>query len=180
MVKELTGGDPIRARRMREDYWQFLPTHKVILACNHKPVVRGTDNAIWRRLRMIPFTVTFSGAERDRQLPVKLRAELPGILAWAVGGCLDWQRDGLGEPTAVSEATTSYQTAENVLLSFINETCVTERGAMVRASDLVETYARWSGDKYMTARRLSRLLGEMGIERFTNNGLWYRGIGLPQ
>ena len=97
LVKELTGGDPIRARRMREDFWEFRPTHKVFLATNHKPVITGTDHAIWERIRLIPFTVTIPKEQRDTTLPDKLLAELPGILAWAVQGCLTWQQEGLGE-----------------------------------------------------------------------------------
>src|SRR5208283_4668705 len=118
LVKELTGGDPIRARRMREDFWQFMPTHKVVLACNHRPTVRGTDHAIWRRLKLVPFNVVIPPNERDKQLPAKLRDELPGILAWAVRGCLDWQRHGLEDPKAIIAATADYQNAEDVLLNF--------------------------------------------------------------
>ena len=127
LVKELTGGDPIRARRMREDFWQFMPTHKVVLACNHRPTVRGTDHAIWRRLKLVPFNVVIPPKERDKQLPAKLREELPGILAWAVRGCLDWQQHGLGEPKAIIDATADYQTTEDMLLNFIDECCVIAR-----------------------------------------------------
>ena len=88
LVKELTGGDPIRARRMREDFWEFWPTHKVFLATNHKPVITGTDHAIWERIRLIPFTVTIPRDRQDTMLADKLKAELAGILAWAVQGCL--------------------------------------------------------------------------------------------
>ena len=87
-VKEATGGDPIRARRMREDFWEFQPTHKVVLATNHKPIISGTDTAIWERIRLVPFTVTIPPEERDHTLPEKLDDELPGILAWAVKGVL--------------------------------------------------------------------------------------------
>ena len=80
-VKEVTGGDPIHARRMREDFWEFQPTHKVFLATNHKPVITGTDTAIWERIRLISFTVTIPQDERDTALPDRLQAELPGILA---------------------------------------------------------------------------------------------------
>ena len=71
LVKELTGGDPIRARRMHENYWEFLPTHKIILACNHKPIIRGTDDAIWRRVKLVPFNVTIPPKERDKALPAR-------------------------------------------------------------------------------------------------------------
>ncbi len=84
LVKELTGGDKIRARRMREDFWEFSPTHSIVLATNHKPTVRGTDHGIWRRLRLLPFTVSIPDGQADKSMPEKLRAEAPGILAWLV------------------------------------------------------------------------------------------------
>ena len=136
LVKELTGGDPIRARPVREDFWEFMPTHKVVLACNHRPTVRGTDHAIWRRLKLVPFSVVIPPSERDKSLPVKLRTELPGILAWAVRGCLDWQRHGLGEPKAVIDATADYQSGEDTLRNFISECCVTGPDSRVKAADL--------------------------------------------
>ena len=163
---------------MREDYWQFNPTHKVILACNHKPVVRGTDHAIWRRLKLVPFNVVIPPAERDKHLPDKLHAELPGILAWSVRGCLDWQWHGLGKPAAVIHATADYQTGEDVLANFINDCCVVGPGCCAKAADLLDAYKGWSGDKYATTRRITQALEERGVERFRNNGVWYRGIGL--
>src|SRR5215213_6238174 len=110
LVKQLTGRDPIKARRMREDFWQFDPPHTLFLATNHRPEVKGTDYAIWRRLKLVPFEITIPGAEQDKGLPEKLREELPGILARIVRGCREWQRewqrDGLGEPAEVRSATT--------------------------------------------------------------------------
>src|SRR5690606_13257700 len=97
-VKELVGGDRVRARRMRENFFESQPTHKIILATNHKPKVHGTDFAIWRRLQLVPFGVKFEGERKDKTLPAKLLAELPGILAWCVRGCLEWQERGLGPP----------------------------------------------------------------------------------
>ncbi len=179
LVKELTGGDPIRARRMREDFWQFMPTHKVILACNHRPTVRGTDHAIWRRLKLVPFNVVIPKQERDKALPTKLRAELPGILAWAVRGCLDWQQHGLGEPKAVIDATADYQSTEDTLRNFIAECCVTDPDSRVKAAELVEAYREWSGEKHTTVRKLTGMLIAIGgIERQKSSGLWYRGVGL--
>ena len=178
IVKELTGGDRIRARRMREDYWEFMPTHKVVLACNHKPTVRGTDHAIWRRLKLIPFDVVIPAAERDKQLPAKLKLELPGILAWAARGCFDWQQYGLGDPKAVIEATANYQNAEDVLMNFIAECCIVGPDTRAKASELLSAYREWSGDKHMTQRRLGTALTDQGFERFHSGGTWYRGIGL--
>src|SRR5262249_2779383 len=105
LVKQLTGRDRIRARRMRDDFWEFSPTHKVLLVTYHRPEVRGVDGGIWRRLRLVPFAVTFPLERQDRALPEKLAAESEGVLAWLVRGCLEWQRHGLGEPAAVKTAT---------------------------------------------------------------------------
>ena len=100
---------------MREDFWTFQPTHKLFLAGNHKPTVRGDDEGIWRRMRLIPWLVTIPEAERDPQLPQRLRAELAGVLRWAVEGCLAWQKRGLNEPRAVREATANYREENDVL-----------------------------------------------------------------
>ena len=115
---------------MREDFWQFRATHKIILATNHRPEVRGTDHAIWRRIRLIPFNVTIPAEEQDKRLGEKLRAELPGILAWAVRGCLSWQRNGLALPRVVEEATQKYREDEDFLGGFLADACT--QGARLR------------------------------------------------
>ena len=122
-IKEATGGDPIRARRMREDMWQFDPTHKLFLATNHKPGIKGTDHAIWRRLRLVPFNVTIPDNKRDKDLPEKLRAEWPGIMAWAVRGCLEWLEHGLRAPKQVTAATDSYRQEMDTLAEFFEDCC---------------------------------------------------------
>ncbi|OQZ05630.1 MAG: hypothetical protein B6D36_09155 [Planctomycetes bacterium UTPLA1] len=97
-VKALTGDDRIKARKMRQDFFEFRPTFKLFLATNHRPIVRGDDTGIWRRIRLWPFTVEIPPEEQDHALKEKLRAELPGILAWSVRGCMAWQDDGLRPP----------------------------------------------------------------------------------
>lgn len=130
LVKQLTGGDPVTARRMRDDFWQFRPEFKLWLATNHRPQIRGTDHAIWRRIRLIPFDVTFHTAEtgktpqQDQTLPARLREEATGILAWAVRGCLAWQSQGLGAPDAVRDATEAYRAEMDVLAMFFEERCI--------------------------------------------------------
>src|SRR5215213_4388400 len=121
LVKQLTGRDPIKARRMREDFWEFEPTHTVFLATNHRPEVRGTDHAIWRRIRLVPFEETIPKDEQDKKLAEKLRGEMPGILAWIVQGCLAYQQDGLGEPDKVRAATLDYRSEMDVLAGFIED-----------------------------------------------------------
>lgn len=142
-VKALTGGDPLTARRMREDFWTFTPTHKLWLAANHRPRIAGEDHAIWRRIRLVPFTETIPDSEQDRQLPDKLHAELPGILAWAVAGCLQWQTRGLDTPTAVSEAVAEYRRAEDWLQRFIEDRQLTFGDGNIATAKLTELYRQW-------------------------------------
>ena len=101
LIKDLTGGDTLSARFLHQEFFNFKPAFKLWLYGNHKPEVKGTDEGIWRRMRLIPFTVTITEEEKDTELPEKLRGELSGILAWAVRGCMEWQRVGLAEPEAV-------------------------------------------------------------------------------
>ena len=180
-VKEATGGDYIRARRMREDFWEFPPTHTVFLATNHKPLIKGTDTAIWERVKLVPFTVTIPAEERDTTLPDKLAHELPGILQWAVHGCLQWQQAGLGEPEEVQHATAGYRAEMDVLGQFLEDCCLVGANYRTKAADLYEAYKRWceqQGVPYDLQRQWGMALTDRGYERFTNNGAWYRGLGL--
>lgn len=182
LVKQLTGGDTIRARRMREDHWQFDPTHELWLATNHKPVIRGTDHGIWRRIRLIPFEVTVAKADQDTKLPEKLAGERAGILAWMVRGCLAWQQQGLGEPEAVADATNAYRNDMDVVGAFLAECCIENHAFSAKASNVYSTYATWcraNGEYAVNQRRFGLAVSERGIDRYTNNGMWYRGLGLP-
>jgi putative DNA primase/helicase len=147
LVKELTGGDSIRARRMREDFWQFRPSHTVVLATNHRPVVRGTDNGIWRRLLLVPFEVTIPEAEQDKQLAQKLHDEYPAILRWTMAGCLDWQRHGLQAPENVASATATYRSDMDVLGEFLEECCDVDAAYESTASDIYKRYKTWAEDR---------------------------------
>ncbi len=181
LAKELTGSDRIRARRMREDHWEFAPTHKIILGTNHRPVVRGTDHAMWRRVRLVPFRFAIPEPQRDKRLSEKLRVELPGILAWCVRGCLEWQRDGLAPPYEVLAATDSYRQEEDVIGTFLTECCVIEQSATVRAQSLYAAYRRFcedTGERPRGQRSFGRAMTEREFLRFTNNGACYRGVGL--
>lgn len=122
-IKALTGGDPITARLMRQDFFTFSPCFKLLIAGNHRPGLRGVDEAIRRRMNLLPFTVSIPAAERDLELPDKLRAEWPGILKWAIDGALEWQQSGLCAPTAVLDATTKYLEAEDAMALWLAESC---------------------------------------------------------
>jgi P4 family phage/plasmid primase-like protien len=166
LTKQMTGGDPMKARFMRQDFFQWIPTHKLFLAANHRPEIRGTDHAIWRRIHLVPFTVTIPKPERDRRLPERLLAELSGILNWVIAGCLDWQRNGLGVPQAVEDATEAYRQEQDILADFLNERCVIDPQAWAKASDLYKSYAVWceeGGDKPVSTTAFGRRLTERGF-----------------
>ena len=122
-IKTLTGGDKISARFMRQDFFEFIPNFKLAIAGNHKPGLRSVDEAIRRRLNLIPFAVTIPPVERDLELAEKLKAEWPGILAWMINGCLQWQANGLQRPEAVKAATASYLEAEDGFAAWIEDCC---------------------------------------------------------
>lgn len=167
-VKELCGGDKLTARRMREDFWTFSPTHKLWLASNHKPRVKGTDHGIWRRIKLIPFNVRIPEADQDRDLGEKLRAELPGILLWAVAGCLEWQASGLREPEAVRAATREYREEENDVGQFVAECCELDDAAATAASELYAAYKRWANERPMNPTQFGRRLEEAGFTKNPN------------
>jgi len=165
LVKQLTGGDKVRARRMRQDFWQFDPTHKVFMAVNHKPEVRGTDTAIWRRLRLIPFEQTIPPTEQDKKLPQKLEAELPGILRWALEGCLEWQREGLQAPEEVRKATGAYRSEMDVIGAFLQDECEIGREFREPFTTLYKRYEEWcedGGERAETRRKFNARLKERG------------------
>jgi len=169
---------------MRGEFFEFSPTHKLWVYGNHKPVVRGTDEGIWRRIRLIPFEVTIPGDKQDHKLPAKLRAELPGILAWAVQGCLDWQRDGLGTPAEVKAATEAYRAEMDVIAEFLAESCVMTPKAEATKTALYEAYQTWcesSGERSLSKIAFGRRLKERGIAEGTNPAgsarVWL-GVGL--
>lgn len=181
MVKELTGGDDITARRMREDFWTFAPTHKIILCTNHKPVIPGTDHAIWRRVQLVPFNVKIDKDKCDRFLPAKLTAERSGILSWCVRGCLDWLSNGLNSPDVVTKATEGYRKDEDTLAAFLADHCVENPALSAKSSQLYKRYLKFtegSGEVPKPQRSFGKSLSERGFERYTNNGTWYRGLGL--
>jgi putative DNA primase/helicase len=165
LVKSLTGGDKVRARRMRENFWQFDPTHTAFLCTNHKPEIRGTDSGIWRRIRLIPFTETIAPAEQDKQLPIKLRAELPGILAWVIEGCLEWQREGLQAPEEVRKATGAYRSEMDVIGAFLRDECEVSSDYKSTFKEVYDRYEEWceeGGEKPETRRKFNARLKERG------------------
>jgi putative DNA primase/helicase len=167
VVKQATGGDLISARYLYGNYFEFKPSHKIWLATNHKPTVRGTDEGIWSRIKLIPFEVTIPEAERDDKLAEKLAAEAEGILAWAIQGYVAWQRERLAVPEIVRRATQGYREAMDAIGSFIDEECVTGDEFEVAASELYAAYKEWAklNEEYTySQRRFGDALTERGYE----------------
>lgn len=177
-VKDLTGGDRISARRMHENFWSFQPTHKLFMAGNHRPVVKGDDLGIWRRIRLVPWQVTIPEDERDPALPEKLRAELPGILAWAVRGCLEWQKNGLDEPSIVREATATYRKESDLTGQWLDQCCTFGVDWTISRKSLRESYVRWCEDQGalpVGARKLAERLRARNVSETTVR----EGLGGP-
>ena len=187
VVKGLTGGDTINARHPYGRPFQFRPNAKIWLAVNHKPVIRDDSHGMWRRVFLVPFTRTF---KVDTTLPATLAAEAPGILAWAVRGCLDWQQSGLQPPKSVLAATAEYQQHSDPMSEFLDEKCVIDPSVQIGGLELFTTYRRWCDLRQMpVVDRLSqRAFGERMKARFESDdkrtisylGVALVGAGCPQ
>ena len=166
LIKDLTGGDTISARFMRKEFFTFSPIFKLWMYGNHKPQIRGTDDGIWRRLRLIPFEVQIPEPDQDRQLKHRLLAELPGILNWALEGLRSWQETGLRPPQEVLDATSGYRAEMDTLQAFIDECCVAGNpNVSVLMQELYPAYQEWateSGEDSITKRRFGQRLTEKG------------------
>jgi putative DNA primase/helicase len=143
-IKLMTGGDAISARFMRQDFFTYTPAFKLFIAGNHRPGLRSVDQAMRRRLDLVPFSVTIPEAERDRHLTARLRREWPGILTWAVEGCLEWQRTGLAPPPAVASATDEYLAGEDVIQTWIDECCTVDKAKAAYSSALYSAFKAWA------------------------------------
>ncbi|MDC7225219.1 MAG: phage/plasmid primase, P4 family [Spirochaetales bacterium] len=182
VVKRLTGDDKISARFLYGEYFDFVPTFKIFMATNHKPKVSGMDDAIWRRLKLIPFEVTFNEKQRDPKLGSKLREELPGILNWMVEGCILWQKEGLGNPPIIDKANKDYRNDMSALESFLQECCKRDQQGLVKSSVLYAAYKLWSeenNEHLMSNRTFGMRLAEAGFDKVRqNNGVHWMYITL--
>jgi putative DNA primase/helicase len=177
-IKSLTGGDPIAARFMRQDFFEFTPKFKLFLVGNHRPSLRGVDEAMRRRLHLVPFTVTIPPDERDPELSDKLKAEWPAILRWMIDGCLEWQRVGLLPPEAVRAATDEYLSAEDAVSLWLEECVDLEPNAWESTGSLFASWRRWterSGEFTGTQKRFAQILQERGFEPKRQGGTGLRG-----
>jgi len=167
LLKDLTGGEFLRAEAKYQDGFHFAPECKIWISGNYPPMIGGTDNGIWRRVRLIPFTVTFPSEKQDRHLAEKLKAELPGILNWAIRGAVEWAAEGLGLPEAVRHAVDDYRADQDVLGEFLAETVEEAVGFNLLKQELFKAYQTWaefSGMKHpLSAKQLSRQLKARGM-----------------
>ncbi len=183
LVKQMTGGDTITARFMRKDFFEFEPTHKLWIAANHKPIIKGNDMAIWRRILLVPFTVTIPVEQQDKQLLSKLIKEQAGILNWVVQGCLAWQKEGLKPPEDVLSATSDYKEDMDLLKDFFDDWCEEGEGLKVTVKDLYESYLDWCTvfheSKPVSKRLFGMMIAERGYEKErTGKARYWSGIGL--
>jgi putative DNA primase/helicase len=170
-IKELTGGDKITARFMRQDFFEYTPAFKLIIVGNHKPELRNVDEAMRRRLHLIPFNVTIPPDKRDKHLADKLKEEWPGILQWMIDGCLKWQAEGLDPPQSVIAATAEYLQSEDTFATWIEERC-----------ELKPSYTDTSANLFASWKAWAELMGEPAISRkaFANKLLGRPGIDLDR
>jgi putative DNA primase/helicase len=166
VVKDLTGKDTLTARFMREEFFDFAPTHKLWIYGNHKPEIRGTDPAIWDRVKLIPFEVEIPERERDPHLQDKLAQELPGILAWAVRGCLAWQKMGINAPEGVKAATGEYRAEQDMIGQFVDDCCDLDRSYEVASGSIYQAYEAWCKGMGIKAESGTKFGSELGRRGF--------------
>lgn len=189
LVKTITGGEPILARFLRQEFFEFVPEFKVFFTTNHKPIIGGVDEGIWRRVKIIPFTLNLKPHERDKKLEEKLSLEMSGILNWALEGCLKWQQSGLKEPKVVLDAIGNYKAEMDILAPFLEERCYTDEpkneNIRIEAKELYKVYGDWcyqSGERQIGNRSFYRMLETKGFGKTkgTGNKTYLTGITLNE
>jgi putative DNA primase/helicase len=180
LVKQITGGDMVTARFLYSPEFEYRPTYKVWMATNHRPVISEDDEGIWRRIRLIPFNVQISVEQRVKDMDERLRAEWPGILAWAVEGCMAWQRHGLGTSEQIDIATATYREDSNNVGQFVDEMCFLEPAAQERSGILYRGYQGWcqgQGQRPVSSNVFKERMEALGPScRRSSNGVVWTGI----
>jgi putative DNA primase/helicase len=181
-VKLLTGGDRLTARHMREDFFQFTPSHTLVMLSNYRPSADSSDAAFWRRVLLLPFNVVIPPERRDPLLSEALRQEAPGVLRWIVEGALEWQRLGLAPPAVVLAQTEQYRASEDVIGQFLEECTVRLPAASAKAGALYEAFKSWcssTGQRVVRGNDFAAEILARGFERVKRaSGLVYLGVGL--
>jgi len=184
LIKQLTGGETIAAAHKYGHTFEFKPKFKVAIVGNHKPIVKGTDTGFWRRIQMLPFSRTFTPAEQDPDLTMKLKDELSGILNWAIKGCEMWQKEGrISMPPIMRDEVEKYRSESDLIGQWIDENCIVSTGEQTRASELFPNYRNWcdvNGHRPGSQTTLGRRLSERGFLKNKGSTVTWRGIGLKQ
>jgi P4 family phage/plasmid primase-like protien len=182
LVKRVTGSDTIKAKKLYTDVFAYRPTFKLFIATNHKPVIRGTDHAMWRRIRLVEFDVVVPDDQQDKGLPDKLKAELAGILRWAVDGCRLWQTEGLGPPQEVRQATDDYRAEMDILGGFLAERCwLEDPQAAIGAEELYTDYNTWAArtkEKPLSMKTFKAALKERGFKQTPRRSAGHAWMGV--
>ena len=182
-IKQMTGGDTIVARGLYQAPFEFKPEFKIWMAGNHKPGIRGTDNAIWRRVHLIPFTVTIPKAEQDGNLFSKLKKEMPGILQWAVAGYQDWRKSKLNPPKQVLDAVEEYRDEMDTMGHWLHECCTLGKSLKTASDTLYQSYRSWcqlNGHFPHSQARFGRALGDRGLGKEKQGTVSWVGIGFKK
>jgi putative DNA primase/helicase len=179
LIKRLTGGDTITARFMHQEFFEFKPQFKVWMTGNHRPEIRGTDDAIWRRVALIPFQVTIPKEDRNPHLKEELLDELPGILTWAINGYKAWRENRLGRPGSIAEAVQDYRVSQDKLGAFLDDHTEQDSNFTVKAGELYRSYSQWakeSGEYPMSLTKFGNAMRERGEGSVEISGSkFYRG-----
>ncbi len=185
-IKRLTGDDTISARFLHQEFFSFKPQFKLWLMGNHKPTIRGTDPAIWRRVSLVPFEVSIPKEEQipSNEMHRRLRAEFPGILAWLIEGCAQWAKEGLAKPEKILAAVSSYREENDILGKFLDERTYSDSSIAIKASEMFESYQKWckaNGEFSMSSHRFGKAMRERGEEpKRSKDGNYYHGRGLME
>jgi putative DNA primase/helicase len=186
-VKQITGGEPVLARFLRQEYFEFIPEFKVFFTTNHKPVIKGVDEGIWRRVRLVPFNLQLPKEKRDKKLPEKLSLEMPGILNWVIEGCLKWQQTGLNDPKVVMKATSEYKEDMDILGPFLYECCFVPMidEVKIEAKEIFEVYQNWcfkAGEFALKNRAFYRAMETKGFkkQKGAKNKVYIHGVTLKE
>jgi putative DNA primase/helicase len=185
LIKSLTGMGRLTGRRLYSNSFEFAPEFKLFLDANYKPTIRGTDNAVWNRIRLIPFAVSIPKSEQDKELGKKLREELPGILAWAVLGCLKWRKEGLGSPKVVEHAGAAYRSEMDIVQEFLDECCEKDSDAKTPPATLYDAFSRWCEQRkenpIMASNAFGSRLEDKGYKAGRSAGSrWREGLRLKR
>lgn len=183
LVKQLTGGDKILARFLYGSEFEYKPKFKIWMATNHLPIIRGTDDGIWRRIKIIPFNIQIPKEKVDKKLEYKLKAEYTGILNWIVQGAIMWQQEGLEDPEAVTKVIETYRAEMDPLDAFLEECCTTGQNYSIKAREMYDAYHEWAkeSEEYkMSMTKFGREMRKKLLRVKRRDGWYYVGLKLKE